>query len=465
MMSVQSLSKACIVAIALSCAAAPSPALSQDIDPGIGSDANPAVKTSFVHLAGGVPAVLYEPVNSGPKAKIAVFAMHSAGDFLTHSVCSQLSARGYRVFCENNSNDKSRDFNDGNLDRVLLEAKLGIQWLRKYPGVEKIVLWGHSGGATVMTAYQDIAENGVGICQEKIDVWKCPDTLIGLPPADGVILGDANWGIANDVLTGIDPSIGNDNGMVTVDPALDMYNPDNGFDPKGSHFSAAFIKRFTAAQARRYNDVVNLALARKALIEAGAGMYSDNEPFTIAGAIFTGNKLYASDMSLLSHTRAKWPLLHKDGSTTMQVVPSVRVPTTTTSPSRSIRGALKTTVNGFLSTYALRATEDFGYGAVTDETGVIFRSGMASNPGNVEGINVPFLTMAMTGSFEMGSAETIHNHVAAKDKTLVYVEGATHVYTPCTKCEKTPGQYGDTMKVTYDYADPGWLSQKGRFLD
>src|SRR6266571_4726543 len=82
----------------------------------------PGVKTSFVHLGNGEPAVLYEPVNPGPKAQIAVFTMHSAGDELTTSTCTELSKRGYRVFCVNNSNDKSRNFNDGVLDQVNLET-------------------------------------------------------------------------------------------------------------------------------------------------------------------------------------------------------------------------------------------------------------------------------------------------------------------------------------------------------
>jgi hypothetical protein len=125
--------------------------------------------------------------------------------------------------------------------------------------------------------------------------------------------------------------------------------------------------------------------------------------------------------------------------------------------------ALKTTVLGYLSTYAIRVTDDYGYGEETAETGVIWRSSRGSNPGNVEGVTVPFLTMAMTGSFEMGSAETIHNHVKGSDKTLIYIEGATHTYTPCKACEKTPGQFGDTVKTVYDYAD-SWLSKPGRFM-
>ncbi len=424
---------------------------------------DPAIKTTFVYLGNGTPAVLYEPTNPGPKAAIAVFAMHSALDYLNHSSCTQLSRRGYRVLCANNANSKSGDFNDGNWTQVLLAAKAGVRFLKSYPGVSKVVLWGHSGGASVMTAYQNVAQNGVAVCQEAVKVWKCPDTLAGMPPADGVILGDPNWGIANDVLTGMDPAVKNGDGM-TIDPAIDMYNPANGFDPKGSHFTDAFVKRFTAAQAKRNNEVIDLALARYAAIKAGKGLYAENEPFTIAGAVFTGNKLYASDMRLLSVTRRAWPLVHKDGSVTVQPVRSVRVPSTESNPSRTYRGALKTTVIGFLSTYAIRAAPDWGYGEKTDQHGAVYRSTLGSNPGNVEGVTVPFLTMAMSGSFEMGSAETIHDHVRSADKSLAYIEGATHNYDTCKKCEKTPGQYGDTMKVTYDYADL-WLSKPGRFLN
>jgi pimeloyl-ACP methyl ester carboxylesterase len=424
---------------------------------------DPSIRATFVPLGNGNPGVLYEPVNPGPKAQVAVLAEHSALDYLTHSSCTELSKRGYRVFCVNNSNDKSRAFNGGALDRVMLETKRAVEYLRKYPGVRKIVLWGHSGGATVMTAYQDTAQNGVAACQEAVKIYKCPDTLAGLPPADGIILGDPNWGIANSVLTAIDPAVGLDSGKI-IDPDLDMFNPKNGFNPNGSKYSSEFIRRFLAAQARRNNELVDRALERHAAIKAGRGAYSDDELFVVPGALFTQNKLYTTDMRLLSRTQKPWPLLHKDGSITVGIVPSVRVPTTTENDSHSLLGAaLKTTVLGFLSTYAIRVTDAYGYGEETAETGVVWRSSRGSNPGNAEGITVPFLTMAMTGSFEMGSAETIHNQVKGADKTLVFVEGASHNYTVCRRCERTPGQYGDTVKLLYDYADQ-WLSKPGRFL-
>jgi hypothetical protein len=452
---------AAVGALGLACAA---PAVAQE---GGGQQARaplPAgVKTTFVPLGNGEPAVLYEPIKPGPKAEIAILAEHSALDYLTHSSCTELSKRGYRVLCVNNSNDKSRTFNGGTFDQVMLTTKKAMVYLRAYPGVKKVVLWGHSGGASVMTAYQDTAENGVAACQEAAKIWKCPDSLAGMPAADGVILGDPNFGIANNVLTAFDPAIGTDNGGTIVNPDLDMFNPKNGFKAEGSRYSPEFVRKFLAAQVKLNNLTVDRALERYAAIKAGKGQYADDEMFVVPGALFTQNKLYTSDMSLLNHTQKPWPLLHADGSTTTQIVHSVRVPTARTNNSNSlINAALKTTVTGFLSTYAIRATEDFSYGETTAQTGVVWRSSRGSNPGNAEGISVPFLTMAMTGSFEMGSAEPIHEHLKSKDKTLVYVEGATHNYPACKACEKTPGQFGDTVKSTYDYADQ-WLNKPGRF--
>jgi hypothetical protein len=421
------------------------------------------IKTSFVRLGQGEPGVLYEPVTPGPKSQIAVFAMHSAGDYLTHSSCTQLSKRGYRVLCANNSNSKSGLFNDGNLDKVLLQVKAAIVYLRKYPGVKKVVLWGHSGGATIMTAYQDIAENGVKVCQDAAKIHKCPDSLAGMPAADGVVLGDANWGLAPITVIGMDPAVIDGDSGMKLNPDLDMFNPRNGFKPTGSTYSQNFIHRFQVAEGKRNNALIKLAQQRLAAIETGKGRYSDDEPFIIAGASFTENKLYAQDVRLFSRTEKAWPLLHADGSITTEIVHTVRVPTITENPSDSyMEAALKTTVRNFLNTYAIRVTDDYGYDDISMH-GVEWTSSYASNPGNMEGVTVPFLALGMTGSYESASAETIYNHSSSADKTLVYVEGASHGYPTCKRCEKTPGQYGDTMTTLYDYVD-GWLSTDGRFF-
>jgi hypothetical protein len=424
----------------------------------------PAVKTSFVHLAYGVPGVLYEPAQPGPKAATAIFIMHSTADYLAFPGCTELARRGYRVLCANNVTSKAGVSNDGVLDQVLLDAKTGVAWLRKQPGVKRVVLLGHSGGGTVMSAYQYIAEQGVKACQAPDKIWKCPDTLADLPPADGLMLIDSNWGLAEMTLFSIDPAVVDEDSGMKLDPSLDMFNPANGFVPTGSHYSAAFIDKFLSAEGKRNNALVARATARLKAIEAEQGRYDDDEPFVVPGAsLLSGdNRLFSQDVSLMSHTRRPWPLLKGDGTVVTQIVHSVRVPQNVKNLTPSfLKGALKTTVRNYLNTYAIRVTPDFGYDADSVH-GVDWTSTYASPPGNVQGVTVPLLTLGMTGHWEYLASETIYDLAASKDKTLAFVEGATHLYTTCRDCERHPGEFGDTQKTTYDYIDR-WLSKPGRF--
>jgi hypothetical protein len=68
----------------------------------------------------------------------------------------------------------------------------------------------------------------------------------------------------------------------------------------------------------------------------------------------------------------------------------------------------------------------------------------------------------MTGHWEFLAAETIYNVSPSPDKSIAFIEGASHIIEPCKPCESTPGQFGDTVKTTYDYVDL-WLSKPGRF--
>jgi hypothetical protein len=74
------------------------------------------------------------------------------------------------------------------------------------------------------------------------------------------------------------------------------------------------------------------------------------------------------------------------------------------------------------------------------------------------------LVMGMTGHWEFLASETIFENAKSADKTLMFVEGASNDLTTCKECEKLPGQFGNTQKMTYDYIDK-WLSQKGRFMN
>lgn len=422
------------------------------------------VRTSFVHLANGVPGVLYEPVQSGLKARTAVFIMHSSADYLTFSGCTELAKRGYRVLCANNSTSKSGMSNDGALDQVLLEVKAAVTWLRRAPGVEHVVLLGHSGGGTVMSAYQFIAEGGVTACRTTEKIWKCPDSLAALPAADGLMMIDSNWGLAAMTLFSIDPAVRDEARGTTLDPALDMYEPSNGFRETGSTYSPAFAKAFLRAEGRRNTALISHAEEMLASIDAGKGPYRDDAPFVVPGATLLGsnNKLFSQDVGLMAHTRKAWPLIHPDGSVTVQIVPTVRVAENVRSQSPSlIRGALKTTVRNYLNSYAIRTGADFGYDAQSVR-GVEWTSTYASPPGNVQGVSVPLLVLGMTGHWEFLAAETIYDLAKSRDKSIAFIEGATHLYTTCSKCEPHPGAFGDTLATTYDAIDR-WLAKPKRF--
>ena len=124
--------------------------------------------------------------------------------------------------------------------------------------------------------------------------------------------------------------------------------------------------------------------------------------------------------------------------------------------------AINTTVRNFLIDNAVRVSDDY-YFDESSVHGVDWTSTYASPPGNIENIRVPSLFMGMTGNYEYLAAETIYANSAATDKSLAFVEGASHMYSTCKQCEKTPGEFGDTIKTLYDYADK-WLSKPGRFI-
>lgn len=414
-------------------------------------------RATFYRIGRHIPAVLYEPNYAGDKAHIAILVMHSDADYLTFSMGEEMAKRGYRVLCAN-VGDKQNSLN-----QKLLDVGDVVRFLRGVPGVEGTVLMGHSGGGTLMSAYQSLAENGVSIFQGPEKMVKCPDSLVGLPAADGLMLLDANFGNGAMPLFSLDPAVLDEESGVKINPALDLFNPDNGFVPDGSIYSDAFIQRFFQGQRTRHNHLIEMALDRLKIIERNEGHYADDEPFIVPGMEqgFMNNKLYAQDIRLMSHTRGAWPLLHADGSTTQEIVHSVRKPANNKSLTASYnKGALRTTVRTFLTSYAVRTCEGYGYNEDA-VFGIDWQSSYNCPPGNVQGVMAPLLVMGMTAGWEYLASETIYENAKSPDKTLVFVEGADHLFRTAVACEGHPGQFGNTLQTTYDFVD-GWLSC-GRF--
>jgi hypothetical protein len=113
---------------------------------------------------------------------------------------------------------------------------------------------------------------------------------------------------------------------------------------------------------------------------------------------------------------------------------------------------IPTTVRKFLSTRAIRATDDY---RLTEDSveGIDWNSSNAQVPGNLETVDVPVYLMAMTGHYFLVSAETMWNHAGTADKTLHYVHGADHLGRPIAP------EYGDTRTVVYE-ALTDWLTER-----
>jgi hypothetical protein len=423
-----------------------------------------SIKATFIQLRPGIPSLLYEPRQPERKSEIAIFLMHPEQDYLHFSACTELAKRGYRLLCANSTTTKGNTSLDFNLDEIVGEVKVGVAYLRKLPSIKKIVLLGHSGGGSLMSAYQDIAENGVKGCQGAEKIHRCPDSLADLPPADGLLLLDANWGMGTMMVFSIDPAVTDESNGKSIDESLNLFNPKNGYKPEGSKYSPEFIARFQRAVSARNMRIVKFALERKAAIEAGRGAFADDEVFTVPGAVLMGfnNKLFAEDTHLMSHTKSAWPLVHADGSVTTQIINSVRKPEGHPL-TQNLSGAVRGTVSTFLTSFAVRTTEEFGY----DEDsvrGIDWTSAYSTTPGAIQRVKAPMLTLGMTGHWEYLAAETIYEMSPSHDKSIAFIEGASHGIEPCKACESTPGEFGDTVKSTYDYVDK-WLAKSGRFLE
>jgi hypothetical protein len=422
--------------------------------PAAASEGGPPTKTTFVRLTNNANAILVEPVTPNPaKSRIAVLVTHPehANNF-NYFIGRELPKRGYRVMMMNYYGREQ------NYYEFLAPIAAAIKALQAIPGVEKVVLAGHSSGGPELTSYEDVAENGPSACMGPERVYKCdPKGLENLPKADGVMLLDANAGAPEKTIA-LNPAIDSHNPRV-VYPELDSFNPENGYNPatKSATYSPAFMSKFFVAQGAKANLVIDEALDRLALIEKGDGQYKDDEPFVVAGAgeNLNGARPDVADLRMMSKTHAPHLLLKADGTRSTQIIPNVMAAAARPDEDLLAETTMNVTVRHYLSFQALSLTPDY---RITEDNilGVKWRSSADSVEGNVEGITVPTLIMPATCAAHLVFLEISYDHSAAKDKELVGVEGANHSFQACKP------EYGDTTKRTFDYVDT-WLSKTGRF--
>lgn len=397
-----------------------------------------------------VKGALYKP-DGGPAPHTGVLLTHRTSNFLSHIATGELSKRGFMVLAMNprsDNNEAAVEWEDNALD-----VKSGVEFLRKQPGITKVVLLGHSGGGPAMTFYQAVAEKGPGYCQGADKLVECGNNLAGLPRADGMILVDAHPGNSVNSIRSLNPAVVNDSDPLQINPGLDPFSVKNGFNPKGpTQYSAEFKEKYFKAQADRMNRLIRMASDKLQKMKATRTPYPDDDVFLVVRG--DGARLMQLDLSVHHATLKPRKLLRNDGSVVTQIVESVRTAASGLADqnARFDGGTRLLTIRSFLSANAVRATDSMD--------GIDWCSSNNSTPCALRNISVPILITAMGGHYFIRDNEIHFEAAASADKDFIVIEGATHGITPCKECETTPGQYSNTVKNFFDYLST-WM--KARF--
>lgn len=203
---------------------------------------------------------IYWTPNNNARPKVAVIASHPRGDFSTHHAFPALLAAGYG--CHGANMRSVMNDLDCIHEDILLDIARHIRWLKEERGVEKIVLLGNSGGGSLFSFYQSQA---TAARADRIATTPGgrPTRLAeaDLPPGDALIFMAAHTGEGVIINETIDPSVVDEERPLMTDPALDMYNPANGFrePPQWCKYAPEFVARYREAQLARMRKLDAIA--------------------------------------------------------------------------------------------------------------------------------------------------------------------------------------------------------------
>jgi hypothetical protein len=136
---------------------------------------------------------------------------------------------------------------------ALYDVAAGLKFLRG-AGFRKIVLLGNSGGSGLYSLYiQQASLPGEQRIAKTPGGRSTNLAALDMPVVDGMIFVAPHPGQGALLLQCIDPSVADEGDPLSVEPALDPFDPSNGFvePPQSSRYSPQFVARYRAAQVAR----------------------------------------------------------------------------------------------------------------------------------------------------------------------------------------------------------------------
>lgn len=398
------------------------------------------IEREFVSLRaedrGQSMGLYYRPAGKMPKT--AFLITHPRANQMQHFMAPRLAAGGYGVLGQaprwiNNETNAIQE-------ETLLDVAAGMQYCKQNFGVERFISVGHSGGGGLFAFYQVQATTAPPGRFWSTPAGDPPDlNKFTLPPLAAYISMAAHKGEGRNVLQWLDPSVVDEDDPLTSEWTLDMYDARNGYKkpPESSKYSPEFVARYRAGQMARAKRLDAKAFG---IIERQKRARAQTKPAEFANLDAQQQMAIrrAADVDeyMIIYRTAADPImadLPLEPSDRKVGIFAYRDPELANYAEGGISRVM--TARGYLSTRSGLSTR-----MLLDE--------------NLAKITIPTLVMGATADNSVPGLKTIqtsYEAAAAKDKTIAWVKGADHGFTPVEPIAGGKDTQAEAARIVLDW--------------